>query len=85
MLYVWLAPAVLEDRGAASSVDGGLRAIKSRKVLFGFIVPYFIVLTVMSLLNEQTGQPMVGVLTTTGTTLAWISHMMDVYCLHCGI
>jgi len=70
VFYIWLAPAILDNKGVGTSLDLGVKTIRrSGRVLVGFITLFFIVsaiATVIKDLPSLTGldvQPLVGSLT----------------------
>jgi len=70
--YIWLAPAILDDKGIGTSLDLGIKTIrKSGRVFVGFIVLFLIVSAIATLVNSfpaiigVTVPPLVGSLTPT--------------------
>jgi hypothetical protein len=72
IFYVWLAPAILDNKGVGASLDMGVKTIRSSSRIFvGFIILFFIVsaiATVIKVLPSMIGldvQPIIGSLTYT--------------------
>jgi len=72
VFYVWLAPAILDDKGVGSCLDMAVKAIrKSGRVFLGFIILFFMVSAIATLIRDfpamigATFQPLVGSLTPT--------------------
>lgn len=70
IFYMWLAPAVLEDRRVGASLDSGLKSIKRCGRLFiGFVALFSIASIATALIKEApslvniAGRPLVGSLT----------------------
>lgn len=52
VFYVWLAPAIIDDRGVFASLDIGTKAMrKEGKLFLGFIVLFFVVSAGAQLIN----------------------------------
>lgn len=72
VFYVWLAPAILDDKGVGTSLDLGVKAVrKSWRAFLAFIVLFFVVSVIVALVNDLPAvigigaQPLVGSLTST--------------------
>jgi hypothetical protein len=72
IFYVWLAPAILDDKGVGTSLDMGVKAVrKTGRAFVGFIAFFFIVSAIATLIGDLPAiiginvQPLVGSLTST--------------------
>ncbi len=68
--YIWLAPAIINDKGVGTSLDLGIKAIKKNgRVFVSFIILFFIVSAIAMLIEDfstitgVTMRPLVGSLT----------------------
>jgi hypothetical protein len=70
--YLWLAPAVLDNKGVGASLDMGVKTIRSSsKVFVGFVILFFIVSAISTAIQNLPSmigldvQPIIGSLTFT--------------------
>lgn len=72
VFYIWLAPAILDNKSVGASLDMGVKTIRrSSRVFVGFIILFFIVSAIATVIKDLPSmmgldiQPIIGSLTLT--------------------